>query len=341
MIQHKILVTGGAGFIGFHVCRRLLEDGWEVVSLDSLTDYYDVGLKEARLAILKERDRFHFHKLDLADAPALRKMFAEEAINAEVPIIHLAAQPGVRYSQVNPGSYIQSNLVGFFNLLEAARTAATPHLIYASSSSVYGGNRKLPYSEHDPVDHPVSLYAATKRSNELLAHVYAHTYGLPATGLRFFTVYGPWGRPDMSYFIFTHAILNHEPIQVFNHGDMSRDFTYIDDIVEGVCRLINLPPQPADSNAEHINSPATSWNPHRIYNIGNHKSVPVLDFLKVIEDAVGRKAQVELKPMQTGDVKATFADVKDLFSAVGFKPQTTIEEGIPKFVKWYRDYYRG
>lgn len=270
----------------------------------------------------------------------MESMFVKEGFGADDSIVNLAAQAGVRYAQINPDSYIQSNLIGFFNLLELSRRVKIKHLLFASSSSVYGGNTRLPFSVHDNVDHPISLYAATKKSNELIAHVYSYTYGLPVTGLRFFTVYGPWGRPDLSLFIFTKAILAGEPLPVFNHGDMSRDFTYVDDIVEGIIRLLIIPPLPnPDWNGENPD-PGTSWLPYRIYNIGNHESVNLLDFIQIIEETLGRKAILDLQPMQLGDVKATFADIEDLTAATGFKPKTSIREGVQKFIEWYLDYYR-
>ncbi|MDP8238358.1 MAG: NAD-dependent epimerase [Candidatus Hatepunaea meridiana] len=339
-MSNRILVTGSAGFIGFHLCRRLLKDGYTVVGLDNINDYYDTKLKEDRLAILREWQKFTFYKIDLSNREQLEEMFTKEEFGQEDRIINLAAQAGVRYALINPDSYMQSNLIGFFNLLELARLIDCKHLLFASSSSVYGGNTKLPFSVHDNVDHPISLYAATKKSNELMAHVYSYTYGLPVTGLRFFTVYGPWGRPDLSLFIFTKAILAGEPLPVFNRGDMSRDFTYVDDIVEGIIRLLKSPPLPnPDWNGENPD-PGTSWLPYRIYNIGNHESVNLLDFIKIIEETLGRKANLDLQPMQLGDVKATFADIVDLTSAVGFKPKTSIREGIQKFIEWYLDYYK-
>jgi UDP-glucuronate 4-epimerase len=336
----RYLITGGAGFIGFHLSRRLLEDGNQVVGLDNLNDYYDVGLKNDRLAILGEHSGFHFHKCDLADKNALTSVFTSEKIASEDIIIHLAAQAGVRYGLKNPDSYIQSNIIGFYNLLELAKDVQCPHLLYASSSSVYGGNTKLPYSVHDNVDHPISLYAATKKTNELLAHVYSYTWGLPTTGLRFFTVYGPWGRPDMAYFSFTKAILNGEVMPVYNNGEMFRDFTYIDDVIDGIVRLADhIPISDTDWDGDKPD-PATSWVPYRIYNIGNNQSVKLSDFIEVIEKTLGKKAVIEFKPVQTGDVEATYADIDDISEAVGFKPSTSIEEGIPKFIQWYKEYYR-
>jgi UDP-glucuronate 4-epimerase len=338
-MSKRVLVTGVAGFIGFHLCQRLLNDGYTVVGLDIINDYYDIKLKEDRLAILLKSPNFTFYKIDLSSKQDMESMFTKEGFGSDDSIINLAAQAGVRYAQQNPDSYIQSNLIGFFNLLELARRVKIKHLLFASSSSVYGGNTKLPFSVHDNVDHPISLYAASKKSNELMAHVYSYTYGLPVTGLRFFTVYGPWGRPDLSLFIFTKAILANEPLPVFNYGNMSRDFTYVDDIVEGIVRLISNVPLPnPDWNGDNPD-PGTSWIPYRIYNIGNHEPIGLLDFIKIIEETLGRKANLDLMPMQLGDVKATFADVDELTSAVGFKPSTPIREGIQKFIDWYLDYY--
>jgi len=339
MIQ-RVLVTGGAGFIGFHVCRRLLSAGYDVVTLDNVNDYYDTKLKYDRLEVLKKWDNFHFHKIELADRPALENMYAEEGIGASDKVIHLAAQAGVRYSLKNPDAYINGNIVGTYNLLELSRKVNCPHFMFASSSSVYGNNAKVPFAVEDNVDHPISLYAATKKSTELLAHVYAYSYGLPVTGLRFFTVYGPWGRPDMSLFIFTRAILAGTPVPVFNYGDMERDFTYIDDIVEGIVRLKDQPPVPDPAFDPFKPNPASSWLPYRIYNIGNHHSVKLLDFIAVLEQHLGRKAVIDLQPIQMGDVQKTYADVDALMHAVGFKPKTTIEEGIPSFLEWYREYYK-
>ena len=338
-MSKRILVTGGAGFIGFHLCKRLLEDGWYVISVDNINDYYDRKLKIDRLTILKDYPSFSFHKLDLADRQELEKMYAKEKISDEDYVVNLAAQAGVRYALQNPDSYIKSNINGFFNLLELSRKAKCRHLIYASSSSVYGGNTRLPFSVSDNVDHPISLYAATKKSNELMAHVYSYTYNLPTTGLRFFTVYGPWGRPDMSLFIFTRAILEGKPLPVFNHGDMYRDFTYIDDVVEGVVRVIDNVPAPDSSWDSDNPDPSASWVPYRLYNIGNHQSVHLLEFIWIIEEALDRKAKLEMKPMMVGDVKATFADIDHISTAVGFKPKTSIREGIAKFMDWYREYY--
>ncbi len=332
-----ILVTGVAGFIGYHVTQRLLDRGDQVIGLDNINDYYDVRLKEARLAQLKPRERFSFVKLDLANRQGMRDLFVEEPIRR---VVHLAAQAGVRYSLVNPHAYTESNIEGFLNILEGCRHSHIEHLVYASSSSVYGGNTHMPFSIHDNVDHPVSLYAASKKANELMAHCYAHLYQLPCTGLRFFTVYGPWGRPDMALFIFTKAILERRPIEVFNQGKMKRDFTYIDDIVEGIIRTLDHPATANPSWSGETPDPGTSSAPARIYNIGNHQPVELLHFIEVLEQALGKKAEKNLLPIQQGDVPATYADIKDLTHNVGFKPNTTIEEGIPRFVKWYREFYR-
>lgn len=310
-----------------------------MIGIDCVNDYYDPSLKEARLHILAESSHFVFHRLDIADRQALQAAFDSAGVDASVPVIHLAAQAGVRYGLQNPGAYIQSNVIGFYNILELSRTIGIPHLLYASSSSVYGGNKKLPFSTADNVDHPVSFYAATKKANELLAHVYSYSYNLPTTGLRFFTVYGPWGRPDMALFVFVRAIHRGEPIQVYNYGRMQRDFTYVDDIVDGIVRLIDKPPTATpDWDYENPN-PATSWTPYQIYNIGNHETVLLMDFIGEIEKALGKKAIIELKPLQIGDVEATYADISDLHQATGFEPKTSIREGIPRFVEWYLRYY--
>ena len=333
----KVLVTGAAGFIGMHVAQRLLARGDEVVGVDNLNAYYDVALKQARLDLLAQHSGFRFVRLDIADTDAVGKLFRREGFQR---VAHLAAQAGIRYSLDNPQAYVQSNLVGFVNVLEGCRYATVEHLVYASSSSIYGGNKKMPFSEHDNVDHPISLYAATKKSNELMAHTYSHLFGLPTTGLRFFTVYGPWGRPDMSYFKFTKAILEGRPIEVFNHGKMQRDFTYVDDIVEGLVRVLDRPPraQP-DFDAMHPD-PASSSAPFRIYNIGSHRPVDLMTFIKVLEGALGREAEKELLPLQDGDVVATYAQTEALQAAIGFVPATSITEGIGRFVDWYRSYYR-
>ncbi|MCA1956905.1 MAG: NAD-dependent epimerase [Nitrospira sp.] len=336
-MNSPILVTGAAGFIGFHTAKRLLDRGDAVIGLDNLNDYYDVRLKEARLAQLTPYRDFRFIKLDLANRQGMRDLFAEEPIRR---VIHLAAQAGVRYSLINPHAYTESNLEGFMNILEGCRRVNAEHLVYASSSSVYGGNTHMPFSVHDNVDHPVSLYAATKKANELMAHCYAHLYQLPCTGLRFFTVYGPWGRPDMALFIFTKAILEGRPIEVFNYGNMRRDFTYIDDIVEGVIRVLDRPAAPDPSWSGDRPDPGTSSAPSRVYNIGNHRPVELLRFIEILEQAVGKKAEKKLLPLQPGDVPATYADIDDLARDVGFAPSTPIEEGIPRFVKWYREFYR-
>ena len=332
-----VLVTGVGGFIGFHVSRCLLERGDTVVGLDNLNPYYDVRLKEARLAQLSAHKQFAFVRLDLADRQGMQDMFVRHAPER---VIHLAAQAGVRYSLTNPHAYIESNLVGFLHLLEGCRQTEVRHLTYASSSSVYGANTKLPFSVHDNVDHPVSLYAVSKKANELLAHTYSHAYHLPTTGLRFFTVYGPWGRPDMALSIFTKAILAGEPVEVFNYGRMQRAFTYIDDIVEGVVRVHDRIAQPNPHWSGRNPDPGTSTAPYRVYNIGHHQPVELLHFIEVLEHALGKKAEKRLLPLQAGDIPATWADVADLMQDVGFRPATTIEEGIPRFVAWYREYYR-
>lgn len=335
--QSPILVTGAAGFIGFHVVRRLLDRGDHVIGLDNINDYYDVRLKQARLAQLTPHERFSFVKLDLSNREGMRDLFAGEPIRR---VVHLAAQAGVRYSLVNPHAYTESNIEGFINILEGCRRNDIEHVVYASSSSVYGGNTHMPFSTRDNVDHPVSLYAATKKANELMAHCYAHLYRLPCTGLRFFTVYGPWGRPDMALFIFTKAILEGKPIEVFNHGLMKRDFTYVDDIVEGVIRTLDHPATADPTWSGDRPTPGTSSAPARIYNIGNHQPVELQHFIEVLERALDRKAEKKLMPLQPGDVPATYADIDDLTSDVGFKPTTSIEVGIPRFVKWYREFYR-
>lgn len=320
-----VLVTGAAGFIGFHVSQALLSQGYSVIGVDNLNEYYDVQLKQARLTQLLDQPNFDFHCLDLAERDLTATLFQNTTIER---VIHLAAQPGVRYSLENPHAYVDSNLVAFVNVLEGCRHAQVQHLVYASSSSVYGANRELPFSTDQNVDHPVSLYAATKKANELMAHTYSHLYGIPTTGLRFFTVYGPWGRPDMAIFKFTRAIVEQRPLQIYNYGRMQRDFTYIDDIVDGLLRVLETLPKDATAA------------PYRIYNIGNNRSVSLLRFIKVLEAALGIEAQKEFLPMQPGDVPATYADIADLAQAVNFQPRTAIEVGIPQFVQWYLDYYK-
>lgn len=332
-----ILVTGAAGFIGFHLAARYLDAGRAVVGLDNLNDYYDVALKRARLDVLRQRPDFQFVHADLADATALTALFAEHRFEV---VVNLAAQAGVRYSLVNPQAYVESNLVGFVNILEACRHHGARHLLYASSSSVYGGVTKMPFSVHQNVDHPLSVYAATKKSNELLAHTYSHLFRLPTTGLRFFTVYGPWGRPDMALFIFTRAILAGKPIQIFNNGAMERDFTYIDDIVDGVFRLTDRLPQPDAHWNSAAPDPGRSAAPYRLYNIGNSKPVALMQLIAILENCLGIEARKEFLPMQPGDVPATYADIEDLSHEVGFEPRTGIETGVAKFVSWYRTYYK-
>ena len=334
--MRKMLVTGAAGFIGFHLSKRLLAAGVEVVGLDNLNDYYDVNLKYGRLKQLEGEPGFRFEKMELSDREGMQALFKRERFDV---VINLAAQAGVRYSLINPYAYVDSNLSGFMNILEGCRHHGVKHLVYASSSSVYGANTSMPFSVHHNVDHPVSLYAATKKANELMAHTYSSLYGIPTTGLRFFTVYGPWGRPDMALFLFTKAILEGRPIDVFNYGKMQRDFTYIDDIVEGVCRVIDRVPEkdPAWSGADP--DPGTSYAPYKIYNIGNNNPVELLRFIEVLEQALGKEAQKNLLPIQAGDVPATYADVDDLMRDVGFRPATSIEEGVGRFVAWYREFY--
>jgi len=331
-----VLVTGAAGFIGYHVCKRLLERGDHVLGLDNLNDYYDVRLKNARLAQLAPFPRFQFLKMDVTDCKSMSALFAERPI---YKVVHLAAQAGVRYSLVNPHAYIDNNIVGFLNVLEGCRHARVEHLVFASSSSVYGGNTKMPFSVHDNVDHPVSLYAASKKANELMAHTYAHLYKIPCTGLRFFTVYGPWGRPDMALFLFTKAILEGKPIEVFNLGKMQRDFTYVDDIVEGIVRLLNRPAEPIPNWSSDRPDPSSSFAPYRLYNIGNNSPIDLLRFIEVLEYTLGRNADKVLLPLQPGDVPVTCAEVGDLTAAVGFRPETPIEIGIRRFVDWYREFY--
>jgi len=332
----KYLVTGAAGFIGFHLSQRLLARGDQVVGLDNINDYYNVQLKKDRLAQLQDQERFSFHKLDLADQQGINTLFEAEQFDV---VVNLAAQAGVRYSLTNPQAYVAANLVGFVNILEGCRHHGVQHLVYASSSSVYGANTNMPFSVHHNVDHPVSLYAASKKANELMAHTYSHLFELPTTGLRFFTVYGPWGRPDMALFLFTKAILNGEPIKVFNHGKMRRDFTYIDDIVEGVMRVSDKIPVPNPEWSGAAPDPGTSKGPYKIYNIGNNQPVELMTMIETLEQCLGQQAEKEMLPMQPGDVPATYADVDDLMHDVGFKPATPIAVGIARFVEWYREYH--
>jgi len=332
----KILVTGAAGFIGFHLSQRLLARGDEVVGLDNVNDYYDVNLKLGRLELLQKQANFRFVKMALEDREPLTRLFEQERFDT---VVNLAAQAGVRYSLVNPYAYIDSNISGFINILEGCRHHGVKHLVYASSSSVYGANTAMPFSVHHNVDHPVSLYAATKKANELMAHTYSSLYGIPTTGLRFFTVYGPWGRPDMALFLFTKAILEGRPIDVFNFGKMRRDFTFVDDIVEGVVRVSDHVPKGNAAWSGDTPDPGTSYAPYKIYNIGNNSPVELLRFIEVLEGALGKTAEKNLLPIQAGDVPATYADVDDLIADVGFKPATSIEEGIGRFVAWYRSFY--
>ena len=332
----KVLITGVAGFIGFNLAARLLNEEHSVVGVDNLNDYYDVNLKKSRLAILEKEEGFQFECLDISDRENMKSLFETHGFDS---VVNLAAQAGVRYSIENPGAYVDSNLVGFGNVLEGCRHTKVKHLVYASSSSVYGLNANMPFSVKHNVDHPISLYAASKKANELMAHTYSYLYNLPTTGLRFFTVYGPWGRPDMALFLFTKAILAGEPIKVFNHGNMQRDFTYIDDIVEGVIRVMkNIPESNPDWTPEQPD-PSTSCVPYKIYNIGNNNPVPLMDFVHAIEKSLGKKAEIDYLPMQAGDVPATYADVNDLIADTGFKPSTSVPDGIEKFVRWYQEYY--
>lgn len=333
----KILVTGSAGFIGMHVAQILLARGDTVVGIDNLNDYYDPRLKHDRLARLTPKPGFRFVKLDVADRAGIEKLFADEQFER---VVHLAAQAGVRYSLVNPQAYIDSNIVGFTNILEGCRHHKVQHLTYASSSSVYGGNTAMPFSEHHNIDHPVSLYAATKKANELMAHTYSHLFGLPTTGLRFFTVYGPWGRPDMALFLFTKAILEGRPIDVFNHGRMVRDFTFVDDIAEGVVRVLDRPATADAAFDPAAPDPARSNAPYRVFNIGNNTPVKLMEFIEAIEAALGRTAQKNFMPLQDGDVPATFADVSELTAWTGFKPGTPVRDGVGRFVQWYREYFK-
>lgn len=335
--MRKVLITGAAGFIGFHLSQLLVKQGDAVTGIDNINDYYDIHLKKSRLSLLEHDGNFKFVKADLADRKAIEDIFKEGTFDV---VVNLAAQPGVRYSLKNPYSYIDSNIVGFTNILEGCRHNHVKHLVFASSSSVYGTNKQVPFSVRHNVDHPVSLYAASKKANELMAHTYAHLYGLPCTGLRFFTVYGPWGRPDMAYFSFTKAILEGKPIDVFNYGDMKRDFTYIDDIVESVVRIMDKIPQVNLAWNRTCPDPGSSYAPYKLYNIGNNNPVQLLKFIEVLETNLGKKCIKNMLPMQPGDVPITYAEVDDLMNAIGFKPATTIEEGIDKFVQWYKQYYR-
>jgi UDP-glucuronate 4-epimerase len=333
----KVFVTGVAGFIGFHLAKRLLDDGVSVFGIDNLNPYYDPNLKQDRLALLSPIQGFRFEELDLTNRPGMEKVFQNEKFDV---VVHLAAQAGVRYSIENPHVYVDSNLVGFLHVLEGCRHASVPHLIYASSSSVYGANAKMPFSVHDNVDHPISLYAATKKANELMAHTYAGLYGLACTGLRFFTVYGPWGRPDMALFKFTKAILEDAPIDIYNFGDMRRDFTYIDDIIEGVVRMINTIPKPNEGWDGMHPDPGSSFAPYKVYNIGGSHPVELMHFIGILENELGKKAKKNMLPLQKGDVKDTVADALDLEAAIQFRPQIPVETGIKRFVQWYRTYYR-
>lgn len=332
----KIMVTGAAGFIGFHLCRRLLARGDQVLGVDSLNAYYDPRLKEARLEILRRTPGFDFVKLDIADRSGVERLFREQRPQR---VAHLAAQAGVRHSIEHPHDYVDSNLVGYLDIIEGCRHNGIEHLVYASTSSVYGLNTGMPFSVHQNVDHPISLYAATKKANELIAHCYSHLYGLPTTGLRFFTVYGPWGRPDMALFLFTRSILAGKPINVFNHGNMVRDFTYVDDIVEGVTRALDRVATPDPGFSSDTPDPATSSAPYRIYNIGNNSPVRLMEYIEALEEALGRKAELNLMPMQPGDVEKTYADVTDLARDVGFAPKTPVREGVRRFVEWYREWH--
>jgi UDP-glucuronate 4-epimerase len=332
----KILVTGAAGFIGFHLSKRLLREGWQVIGIDNLNDYYDVQLKKDRLKILESEAGFAFHITELSDTQAVSRLFEREGFEY---VVNLAAQAGVRHSLKDPYAYTRSNIDGFLNILEGCRHHDVKHLVYASTSSVYGANKNMPFSVGDNVDHPISLYAATKKANELMAHSYSALYSIPVSGLRFFTVYGPWGRPDMALFLFTKAILEHKPIDVFNYGEMKRDFTYVDDIVEGIFRLIPKAPE-KDSQWDAMHpDPASSFAPYRLYNIGNNQPVALMDFIEAIENELGIKAEKNLMPLQDGDVTETYANVDHLIDAVGFKPETSIETGIRNFIRWYTEYY--
>ncbi|CEP81805.1 NAD-dependent epimerase [Paraclostridium sordellii] len=335
-MKEKVLITGSSGFIGFHLSNLLLKKGYEVVGIDNMNDYYDVKIKEGRLEILKKYEDFTFYKIDLKDKEDIDNLFEKQGFDY---VINLAAQAGVRYSIENPYAYVDSNLIGFVNILEACRNYPVKHLLYASSSSVYGGNKVAPFSTEHQVDHPVSLYAATKKSNELMAHTYSHLYKIPTTGLRFFTVYGPWGRPDMAYFSFTDAILKDKPINVFNHGKMERDFTYIDDIVEGIYKLLPLTPKSNPDWDETKDKLSESFAPYKVYNIGNNQPVQLEKFIAVLEDKIGKKAVKNYMEMQPGDVVRTYADTSDLEKTIGFKPSTSIEDGLENFATWYKEFY--
>lgn len=331
-----ILITGAAGFIGYHLSERLLREGHHVIGVDNINDYYDVHLKNDRLSRLKQSAQFTFHKIDLTDLEDVTRIFSDTNVDV---VVNLAAQAGVRYSLTNPHAYVNANLVAFVNILECCRHQKVKHLVFASSSSVYGANTRMPFSVHQNVDHPVSLYAATKKANELMAHTYSHLYALPCTGLRFFTVYGPWGRPDMALFLFTKAILEGRPIKVFNNGKMQRDFTYIDDIVEGIARVMVKIPEPNPSWSGDAPDPGTSYAPYKIYNIGNNSPVQLSEFISEIERALNMKAEKQYLPMQPGDVPATYADISDLSRDAGFEPKTPLSEGIARFIAWYKSYY--
>jgi UDP-glucuronate 4-epimerase len=335
-VSKKVLITGAAGFIGFHLSQKAISLGYSVTGIDNLNDYYDVSLKKSRLDILKKHQGFAFKQVDLSQGKEINKLFSDNGFSV---VVNLAAQAGVRYSLINPHAYLESNLHGFLNILEACRHNQVEHLIYASSSSVYGANKKMPFSVHDNVDHPISLYAASKKSNELMAHTYSALYNLPTTGLRFFTVYGPFGRPDMALFLFTKAIIEGQPIEVYNHGKMKRDFTYVDDIVESISRLIPKIPKPDQNWSGFKPDPSSSFAPYRLFNIGNNNPVELLRFIEIIEKKIGKKAIRKLLPIQDGDVPETYADVEDLIREVDFKPATPIETGVGKFVDWYLDYY--
>ena len=335
-MNNKVLITGGAGFIGFHLSNLLLDKGYQVIGIDNLNDYYDIRIKEGRLVILQARENYTFYKIDIKDKEDVDNLFK---VHRPDYVVNLAAQAGVRYSLINPYAYVDSNLIGFVNILEACRHYPVKHLLYASSSSVYGGNKVAPFSTEHQVDHPVSLYAATKKSNELMAHTYSHLYKIPTTGLRFFTVYGPWGRPDMAYFSFTQDILSGKAINVFNYGKMKRDFTYVDDIVEGVYRLLDTIPQANPEWDETTDKLSESFAPYKIYNIGNNEPMELEKFITVLEDKLGHKANKNYMDMQPGDVTMTYADTTDLEKAIGFKPSTSVEEGLEKFVEWYKEFY--